>query len=336
MQTFFQRPDRLEQPLDVIIPVFNSARYRTRWKHYQDFVSMAERAANAVRIWTVEIAFGDRAFALNSQPSTLNHRVLRLRTSAELWHKERSQNLLLQYLLSQQPDAEYIAFVDPDITFVRHDWADETRHALQHYDVVQMWREAYDLDPSGGVMHRHRSFASCHAEDLSPITDHRSPVDYYAANRGGVNYWHPGYAWAWRRRALEAVGGLIDWAILGSADFHMAYALIGQVEMTLRKTLSRPYTNAMRVWQERAERGIKRNLGFVPGSIFHHFHGPKSARRYKDRWKILEQTKFDHTRDLVADAQGLYAFHHHGNARSNAMRDLCRRYFHERDEDASS
>src|ERR1043166_1797005 len=152
MKTLFQRPDRLKQPLDVLVPVFNSARYRNRWKHYEDFITMAERTS--VRLWTVEIAFGGREFAVTRNG---NPRHLRLRTSSELWHKERSQNLLLQYALSQQPDIKYIAFVDPDITFIRHDWADETLHALQHYDVVQMWREAYDLDDNGHIIQQHRS-----------------------------------------------------------------------------------------------------------------------------------------------------------------------------------
>jgi hypothetical protein len=330
IRTVFQRPDAITQPLDVIVTCFNSARYRTRWKHYEDFMSMAEAAGSAVRVWTVEIAFGDREFAITDPH---NERHLQLRTSSELWHKERSQNLLVQRVIARHPHAEYFAFVDADISFIRHDWADEARHALQHYDVVQMWQEAYDLDASGSVIHRHHGFAACHANGAPVPSDNEDY--YYAPGRGGITYWHPGYAWAWRRRALEGVGGLIDWAVLGSADFHMAHALVGTVESTLKRKLGARYARGMREWQGRALASIKRNIGFMPGSIFHHFHGPKAARRYKDRWKILEQTKFDQFRDLVADVQGLYRFQHHGHERSNLLRDLTRRYFHERNEDAS-
>lgn len=286
---------------------------------------MAERAGKAVRLWTAEIAFGDREFSITGLS---NPRHLQLRTSHELWHKERSQNLLLQRVLSQHAEAEYIAFVDADISFIRHDWADETRHALQHYDVVQMWREAYDLDYHGNVIQKHVSFAACRGDGVPLTSD-----DYYGKGPRTI-YWHPGYAWAWRRRALDSVGGLIDWAVLGSADFHMAHGLVGQMEHTLKRNLGGVYKNAMRRWQHRAERGVKHNVGCLSGSIFHHFHGPKSSRKYKTRWKILEETQFDQNQDLVADVQGLYQFQHHGTERSDKLRDLTRNYFHQRNEDA--
>jgi hypothetical protein len=196
-----------------------------------------------------------------------------------------------------------------------------------------MWREAYDLNATGGILQEHRSFAACHVDGM-PHADNDTGY-YHPESRGRRVYWHPGYAWAWRRRALEGVGGLIDWAILGSADFHMAYALAGNVDFTLRRNLGQRYADAMRDWQARAESSIKRNIGCMPGAIFHHYHGPKADRRYKSRWKILEQTSFDQHRDLVADVQGLYRLQHHGDQRSHQLRDLTRRYFHERNEDAS-
>src|SRR5947208_17055710 len=107
IRTAFQRPDILSQPLDVLVTVFNSARYRTRWKHYEDFISMAEAAGSAVRVWTVEVAFGEREFAVTDP---CNERHLQLRTSTELWHKERSQNLLVQRVIARHPHAEYFAF----------------------------------------------------------------------------------------------------------------------------------------------------------------------------------------------------------------------------------
>jgi hypothetical protein len=68
--------------------------------------------------------------------------------------------------------------------------------------------------------------------------------------------------------------------------------------------------------------------------LFHHWHGLKADRRYKDRWKILEETEFSPDRDLVADVQGLYQLQHYGDKRSSALRDLSRKYFHQRNEDA--
>ncbi len=328
--TMFQRPDRITEPLDVILTVFNNARWRSRWKLYEDFVRHAESAGDAVRIWTVEVVFGAREAAV-TDPANPRH--LRLHTSTELWHKERSQALLVQKVIAQHPSAQYFAFIDADVTFARADWADETRHALQHYDVVQMWHDAYDLDSQGNVLQHHRGFGACYCEGAPMLGESASGYYHGEATPRSVAYWHPGFAWAWRRSAYEAVGGLIDHAILGSADFHMAYALIGRLDLTLKRQLTKEYAEPMREWQRRAEYAIKHNVGFVQGSIFHHWHGPKAARRYKDRWKILEETRFNPRVDLAVDANGLYRFAHFGHERSTKMRDLCRDYFSQRNED---
>ena len=57
---------------------------------------------------------------------------------------------------------------------------------------------------------------------------------------GGTNWWdkdggyhkyfHSGFCWVARRSALEDVGGLIETAVVGSGDNHMALALIGKAD----------------------------------------------------------------------------------------------------------
>jgi hypothetical protein len=58
------------------------------------------------------------------------------------------------------PDWRYVAWCDGDIRFRRPDWAVETLHALQQYEVVQPWVDAYDLGPNDEHMQAHKSF--CH------------------------------------------------------------------------------------------------------------------------------------------------------------------------------
>jgi hypothetical protein len=45
------------------------------------------------------------------------------------------------------PDWPKVAWIDSDVNFERDDIMDETRHALAHYDVVQMWSHAQDMGP---------------------------------------------------------------------------------------------------------------------------------------------------------------------------------------------
>lgn len=149
----------------------------------------------------------------------------------------------------------------------------------------------------------------------------------------GYSHWHPGYAWAARRDAIDSVGGLIDWAILGSADHHMAIGLIGGLDddyVTPTSRLSRSYYTQLKTWQDRAVSSLGRDIGYVPGTILHYWHGKKKDRRYGDRWQILERHAYCPLTDIKRDWQGLYKL----SGNKNKMRDDIRDYFRSRNEDS--
>jgi len=172
------------------------------------------------------------------------------------------------------------------------------------------------------------------------VTDRPSPHEpafmvqkqaygYYSVHSG--QFWHPGFAWAAKRSALESVGMLIDHAILGSGDWHMASALVGQVQRSLYSGYSAAYIRRCREWQERAEKHIRRNVGYVPGLVNHLFHGAKRNRSYDQRWKFLAQAGYDPDVDLKPDWQGL----HQLTDRSMILRDGIRKYARTRNEDST-
>lgn len=319
----FRRPDSVDAPLYVVTTVFNPVRYRSRWKLYDDF---AKRVAEAGAIlYTAEIAYGERAFVL-TEPGNPRH--LQLRTGSEVWLKENALNLMIQRL---PLDWKYVAWIDADVAFMRDDWGNETLHQLQHHPVVQMWSEALDLNPLHETMTRFRSFAWCYHELGEDDPGLVLAPGYYAAgarNGGGHVHWHPGFAWAARREAIDGLGGLIDWAVLGSADHFMARALIGQAEAPRGHGIT--CARWLQQWQDRAERHVRRDLGIVEGSLVHYWHGPKAARRYRERQDILIEAGFEAERDLKRDWQGLWNL----TERSAQLRDGIRRYFRERNEDA--
>lgn len=324
MKTLFQRPDRLHYPLYVVTTVFNSPRFRSRLKLYEDFALHVERHGG--KLVTVEVAFGDRDFAI-TEPNRLEH--VQLRTSHEIWHKEKAMNLGVQRLAAIDRDWFAVATVDADVQFVRPDWTNECLHKLQHHPVVQMWKTAHDLDSKHQIQRKWESFA-WHVERGLPL-DHG---DYYYGD-GKLTFPHPGFAWAWRRDAWDDLGGVVDWAVLGSGDQYMAHALVGQVRRVLNPKFSARYRDYSLEWEVRAEKYIRRNVGVMDGSILHFWHGPKAARRYRSRSQILVANQFDPFLDLKPDWQGLYQLVDRGTARSRRLRDQIRAYFHERNEDAS-
>lgn len=334
------RKDGITAPLYVLTPIFNPLRYRSRYSLYEEFAKNVEQAGGI--LYTVEIAFGDREFAVTSAN---NDRHLQLRSLQTLWHKERAIKLLEQRRLPN--DWEYLAWVDADVGFTRPDWVQETIQQLQHNEIVQLWSEAIDLNSKYQMLDRHQSFAASYLYgtpqaptapgfEVDGGTDGYYPGAQTSTTKQlvgttGIHPWHPGFAWAINRQAWEEVGGLLDSAVLGAADNHMAKALLGDGARSYNKAVSFGYKQEVLSWQTRAKR-LQRDIGVVDGLLYHYWHGPKANRKYWDRWQILVETQFDPTKDLYVEANGLFAIRND----NVQLRDKIRQYFAQRNEDQLS
>jgi len=321
----------------------NPVRYHSRYRLFQDF--RKHMADCGFKLLTVECAYGEREHELTSKNNPYD---MQFRTRQELWHKENMINLGIQYLTQLDPNWKYIAWIDGDITFQRPDIAQETIHQLQHYDFVQLFSHVIDSGPRYEPVQQQNGFvwSYFHNNFEAPVGPGYTPKrnafpeliqdtevqNYYGAIVKG-SFWHCGYAWAARREALEKLQ-LFDKAILGSADHHMAMALIGQAQRSIPRGVTYAYYNAVINWQDVAEQEIKRNIGYVPGTIFHHWHGNKVHRKYVDRWKILIDYKYDPMIDILREPSGLYRLNMHHGDRSRRLRDHIRHYFRQRNEDS--
>jgi hypothetical protein len=296
----------------VIAVVSNPERYKSRYELFHRFKKSVEVAGANLLI--VELAFGDRPYEL-TEPNNPHH--VQLRTNSQIWHKENMINIGISRLPA---DWEYVAWIDADIEFVRHDWPDEIVHQLQHFDVIQCFQNAVDLGPEGETIKTVDGFM------FSWLTG--KPAPYSKGKYGPI--WHPGYAWAATRKAIDDLGGLIDWAILGAADHHMAWAFLGESVAHAPKDVSPEYKKHLQIWEDRATKHIRKNVGYMPGTIFHHWHGSKVNRFYTSRWKILTSHQYNPETDLKKDWQGLYTLSDQGIR----MRNDIRAYFRSRNEDS--
>lgn len=309
-------PDRLY----VVTMISNPLRWRSRYANYWKFEKHVEDAGAI--LYTAEVAFGDRPFEVTERN---NPRHLQVRTNDELWHKENAMNLIMARL---PEDAKYIAWIDADVTFQRSDWAQETLHLLQHYDFIQMFSYAHDMNVHNEIVSTHTGFMYQYSQEVTKGTHSLASgkglqplnTNYLIEN----SYWHPGFAWAATRNALNKVGGLLDFAVLGSADWHMAWALIGKASHSLPDKLSTNYRNAVLEWEARANRHIQQNVGYMPGSITHSFHGSKAKRYYNSRWQLLINAKFDPLTHLKKDIQGLWQLAGNNIALRDGIRDYAR------------
>jgi hypothetical protein len=334
-------PDAIHEPLYVVCPVFNPLRWQSRWKHYERFAKHVADSGGV--LYTVEVAFGERDHATefgsrDEQEAKCNfreemirqHRWITLRTDQELWHKEAAINAGVRFLPS---DWKYVAWIDGDVQFARPNWVGETIHQLQHYKFIQMFGHAQDLDPDYEVISGKPGFIKAY-DNKSLFELMKVQKDYYYDARPGLGAWS-GLAWACTREAWDAVGGLIDFPITGAADWYMAWGLIGLAEKYIPKGSHPRFVEAILDWQALAERHIRRNVGYMKGSILHYFHGRKKDRKYIDRSNLLAELAFDPSKDIKRDWQGLFTLCDDGSERIMKLRDGIMSWTRSRNEDTT-
>src|SRR5208282_5642845 len=100
------RKDVITDPLYVVAVISNPIRYLTRYELYHRFEKHMQDSG--VILYTVEMAYGDRAFAVTDAN---NPRHLQLRSNHELWHKENLINLGVARLPATW---KYLAWIDAD------------------------------------------------------------------------------------------------------------------------------------------------------------------------------------------------------------------------------
>lgn len=293
--TQFHHTDlRSDNTLHVIGVCSNPARWHSRYRLARRWEKHMQSTKN-VALYLVECAFGDRHFEV-TRAGNPSH--LQLRTHSEIWIKENMINLAVKHLLPR--DWKYVAWVDADVEFRNPDWAQETLHQLQHFPIVQPWQSAINTGPTGNISKMFHSVGEMIRQGIPPMP------------KGGKRYsgdpyifGHTGYAWACTRAFWENVCGLIDFAILGSADHHMALGCRGYYSHSVHSMMKGPFMELCHAWQTRAMQLTHGRIGYVNGRLEHYFHGPMERRNYVGRWEILVRNNFDPTVDLRHDEQGL-------------------------------
>ncbi len=281
-----------DSTLHVIGVIQNAVRYHSRYRLFRQWVQEMLHTPN-VKLHVVEAVYGDRL--PECAPKHGEYEYHKVKTNSEIWLKENLLNIGVRNLLPW--DWKYLAWVDCDVHFRNHHWARESIHQLQHYQIIQPWKDALDLSFDGGVMQHFTSFGYYSAKAMPQAPSVHNP---YCRPYG-----HTGYAVACTRHFYENVEKLLDFGILGAGDAHMLWGCVGNVQGTINQQMSHGYKHLANLWSEKAKYACNGIVGYTPGRLEHHWHGNKTNRKYGSRWQILVKHKFDPMKDLRYDYQGV-------------------------------
>ena len=319
----------------MITVISNPVRFKRRYELYWRFKEMCKQAG--VKLITVEQAFGDRQFMVTDASDPM---ALQVRTVEELWHKENMINMGIKHACAVAAQTgqkvREIAWVDADCRPARtpRDWFEETWHQLQHYQFVQMWEWLVDLDISfNPIGEAQPGFMANYVKHGSPDPVLFHQIKEYGDTKSNQIFGRPGLAWAANLDAFNQVGGIIDYSILGAGDWYMAHGLVGSLKVARAEYSVGPYLQKLFEWQTRAQRWIKRDVGYVSGMVYHDFHGRKALRFYGTRGKILSDCKYDPDKDIKYDVHGMLQLETWDD-RQIELRDKIRAYMRARNEDS--
>ena len=209
-----------------------------------------------------------------------------------------------------------LVMLDGDVMFDAPDWLDQVSNALNQYDVIQPYSRACWLMPGNKII---RSWKHGYAYAFAK----KRRID-----ENKLHMYHPGFAWAFRRKTFRDLGGFYANAVVGGGDMLFTYNFF-------RDTIPETWNTArisIEHWPEYHKKFLRvaPKVGFVEIRALHLFHGLQLNRQYTSRYKKFADEfsgKWDD--HIKQNKDGLTEF------RDPKYNTMLLPYFKARDEDIS-
>jgi hypothetical protein len=302
-------------PLWAVTAYFNPAGYKSRLANYHRF-----RRHLAAPLVTVELSF-DGTFALRPGDADV---LVQLQGGDVMWQKERLLNIGFRHV---PPTCDKIAWLDCDVVFDTADWMTRASQALDEWAIVHLFHERHNLPPGAEPDRRLTRAASALSSIYRLATGAAVPDEISTPGlltRLGAT---TGLAWAGRREVLDR-HGLYDANIIGAGDKVTISGALGKIEDGARSSLMNPRRAVhYRAWAKPFFEAVRGSVGYVPGRIFHLWHGDLQDRRGAERHTWL--AGFDPFADIALDACGCWRW----SSDKPDLHRVVRDYFESRRED---
>jgi hypothetical protein len=301
---------------------FNPIGYANKLPHLRLFSARAR--AQGLRLCIVELAGSgtdSREFEVDESLADI---VVRVRTDALMWQRERLLNIGLSAL---PHDCDKVVWVDADLLFENDDWVAETSERLKRFPVVQPFEMASYL-PAGS--HAPGDGTRTQRGIGATLSSHDNRV---RALGNFTEHGHTGFGWAFRRATIER-HGYYDGLVVGGADVVMAHAVYDDDAFfegrnwVARRLPPRVLAHAA-AWARDLRHDVAGRVSFTPGTVHHLWHGEIEARRYVERLDILRAADFDPACDIVLNEDRCWTW----GSDKPVLHQAIREYFAGRRED---
>lgn len=305
---------------------FNPANYATKLRNLEAFAKRIR--GQGLRLLIVELRFPDSESP--SVPCEFADKILRLRSDAVLWQKERLLNLGIAAL---PEDCDKVVWLDADILFENQGWVEQTSRLLDEYKIAQPYQIAYWLPPGGETQWQNNAPYVAKLPSMPGVAYAMREAGEHAMNLLFRPDWvHPGFAWA-ARRDVVAEHGLYDKFILGGGDFVTMLAMYSDARSLenphVAVCLSPHQVDDLAAWTDRFHSSVAGDVAYTAGAVFHLWHGNLSDRQYIERYGTLREFAFDPENDIAVDGGGCWQW----ASDKPALQSQVKAYFSNRKED---
>ena len=303
----------------AVTAYFNPARFKRRLLNYHVF-----RRHLALPLVAVELAF-DGTFDLQSGDADV---LIQLHGRDVMWQKERLLNVGFRHVPAS---CRKVAWLDCDVIFDSDEWIVRASQALEHRAVVHLFHERHDLAPDARTDCRPTPNAEATAfSSIYKLAAGRAvPDEFKRVGAVGALRSTTGLAWAGRRDLLDR-HGLYDACIAGSGDKANACGALGRPDdaIAAHRMNSRRAQHYL-AWATAFSDSVQGSVGYVPGRVFHLWHGDLENRRYAERPSWLEG--FDPFTDIALDRNDCWRW----CSDKPGLHTILRSYFESRLEDGN-
>jgi hypothetical protein len=206
-------------------------------------------------------------------------------------------------------DVKNVAWIDCDVVFERQDWMDEAERQLETVNIVQPFSEVVDLEPDGHFSNLTELRST--GRSLVSLINGDARAQFDSASWGNMSASTPrsyvtGIAWVARRSILEK-HGLYDAMIIGGGDRAMLHAMYGEFDKEMQlHHLNKSQEEHYLKWAEPYYRNVAGKVGYVPGRVYHLWHGEFINRNYSSRHRLFADFGFEPEADLVVGRNGAW------------------------------